>query len=141
MQPETVNGLVFIRVGGGIGQATYANALTLKLQLEGAWVTLQIERTTGDHAQDPHYHTRFPVHILRGQACVGQAFIASYEAPLLTGSSLPELEGLDTAFTQIFQAFVRLHQHQLTRIAWSTYIPNARESQPLLHAADVSMAA
>jgi hypothetical protein len=140
MQPEAINGSVLMRVGRGCGQATYANVLHLQLRLEGAWVTLRIEHLSAEHAGDDCYSARFPVQVLYGKACVGRAQIELLEAPLLTGSYLPEVQGLDTAFTLLFKTFLIYHRQELMHIAWDACAQSGRESQQLSHAADVRMA-
>lgn len=59
----------------------------------------------------------FPVHFVEGHACVGQARIDSDEAPSIVGPSAPLTERIDSAFHDAFQAFLKLHRHELGRIA------------------------
>ena len=141
MQPETVNGSVSMRFGRGSGQATYANALHLQLRLEGAWVTLRIEHLSDEHAGDSCYRARFPVHVLHGKACVDRAQIELLEAPLLTGSYLPEVQGLDAVFTLLFKTFLIYHDQELMHIAWDRCAQIERESQQRSQTADVWMTA
>jgi hypothetical protein len=141
MQQETMDGSVLMRVGRGNGQATYANALHLHLQLEGAWVTLRIEHLRDEHAGDRCYRARFPVHVLHGKACVDRAQIELLEAPLLTGSDLPEVQGLDTAFTRFFKTFLIYHHQELIHIAWDSCAQSERELQQRSQAVNVWMAA
>jgi len=59
----------------------------------------------------------FPIHFVEGHACVGQARIDSDEAPSIVGASAPLTERIDSAFHEAFLAFLKLHRHELGRIA------------------------
>jgi len=59
----------------------------------------------------------FPVHLVEGHACVGQARIDSDEAPFIVDASAPLTERIDRAFHEAFLAFLKLHRHELGRIA------------------------
>jgi len=141
MEPEIIDGSVLMRVGRGNGQAYYANVLHLHLRLEGAWVTLRIEHLRDEHVGGRCYRARFPVHVLHGNACVDRAQIELLEAPLLTGNYLPEVQGLDTAFTRFFKTFLIYHHQELMHIAWDPCTQSERESQQRSQAANVCMAA
>ena len=59
----------------------------------------------------------FPVHLVEGHTCVGQARIDSDEAPFIVDASAPLTERIDRAFHEAFLAFLKLHRHELERIA------------------------
>jgi hypothetical protein len=59
----------------------------------------------------------FPVHLVEGHACVGQARIDSDEAPSIVDASAPLIERIDGEFHEAFLAFLKQHRHELGRIA------------------------
>lgn len=141
MQLEEEDGLTLTHVEIGNVQGTYAQTFTLRLQLEGTTVALQLEHHRFDHTHGTRFQTRFPVQMQEGEACVGCAIIELYEAPSLAGIFLPVTQGLDAAFTQLFQTFLRVHRKRLIQIARDIHNECEHKSQYFSRSSGICMAA